>query len=253
MSLLPPTDLEGTYQNKSSNANILQVKLEWTAPVGGDIFDKYYIYRNDEKVGEVASTVTEYDDENMAESNNYATYYVTTADTTVDPVVESEPSEMLSNYSLAFEDLITRLRRLLMDYPNDPRMKRWTDEDLLEYLNIAMDDVNTSPPISYYSYATMPSPWRSLVLTRAKFEAYTSRAGLEVAKEFNFGFGGVSLAIDRSGKYLSVSQQEWTAYNERLTKAKLASVMQTNPPLGILSSDLPFKIRTYAPRQYRVR
>jgi hypothetical protein len=140
-----------------------------------------------------------------------------------------------------------------MDYPNDPRMKRWTDEDLLEYLNIALDDINTTPPISYYSYETMPAPWRSLILTRAKFEAYTSRAGLEVAKEFNFGFGGVSLAIDRSGKYLAVSQQEWAAYNERLTKAKLASVMQTCAPMGILSSDLPFKIRTYAPRQYRVR
>ena len=253
MSLLPPTGLVGTYQNKSSNANTLQVKLVWTAPVVSDAFDKYYIYRNDVKLGEVESTVLVYYDEEMAKAYNYVTYYVTTADTTVDPIVESIPSEMLSNYSLGFEDLITRLRRLLMDFPNDPRMKRWTDEDLLEYLNLAIDDVNTSPPISYYSYDTMPSPWRSLILIRAKFEAHTSRAGLEVAKEFGFGFGGVSLNIERSGKYLSVSDKEWQAYNERLTKAKLASVMQTCAPMGILSSDLPFKIRTYAPRQVRIR
>jgi len=253
MSLLPPTSLAGTYQNKTSNNNILQVKLVWVAPTGSDSFDKYYIYRNDEKLGEVEDTVLVYYDEDMAKAYNYVTYYITTADTTVDPIVESVPSVMLSNYSIGFEDLITRLRRLLMDYPNDPRMKRWTDEDLLEYLNIAIDDVNTSPPISYYSYETMPSPWRGLILTRAKFEAYISRGGLEVAKEFGFGFGGVTLNIDRSGKYLSVSDKEWQAYNERLTKAKLASVMQTCSPMGILSSDLPFKIRTYAPRMYRVR
>jgi len=226
MSLLPPTGLAGTYQNKPSNTNILQVKLIWVAPVGSDVFDKYYIYRNDVKLGEVESTELIYYDEDMGKAYNYATYYITTADTTVDPILESAPSVMLSNYSIGFEDLITRLRRLLMDYPNDPRMKRWADEDLLEYLNIAIDDVNTSPPISYYSYDTMPSPWKSLVLIRAKFEAYTSRAGLEVAKEFNFGFGGVSLGIERSGKYLSVSNTEWQAYNERVTKAKLASVMQ---------------------------
>ncbi len=255
MPILPPTGMTGTYQNKSSNANVLQVKLVWTAPVGSDTFDKYYIYRNDEKLAEVESSVLLYYDENMAKAYNYVTYYLTSVNTLVDPIVESAPSNMLTNYSLGFEDLITRLRRLLMDYPNDPRMKRWTDEDLLEYLNIALDDINTSPPITYYSYDGLPSPWKSLVLIRAKFEAYMSRAGLEVAKEFNFGFGGVSLAIDRSGKYLAVSQQEWNAYNERLMKAKLAHVMVTvgGRPGGILSADLPFRIRTYAPRQYRVR
>ena len=252
MSLLPPTGLTGSYQNKTSNANTLQVKLVWVAPVGSDPFDKYYLYRNDEKVAELENTVLTTVDENRMGSVNYVSYYLTTRKDGTTPV-ESAASVAISNYSLAFEDLITRLRdAYLMDNPADPRMKRWTDEQLLEYLNMGVDDVNVEPPNSSYTLDTMPTGWRSLVLMRAKFEALTSRAGLEVAKEFNFGFGGVSVAIDRSQKYIGVSTAEWTAYNERLHKAKLASVMGLAPG-GIVTSDLPFKIRTYAPQQYRVR
>lgn len=249
----PPTALTGTYQNKSSNMNIIQVKLAWATPAGGgEPFDKFYIYRNDVKFAEVESTVLEYYDEQMS-TYNYATYYVTAVKTTPDPVDASAPTDMLSNYSIGFEELIARLRRLLMDFPADPRMKRWADEDLLEYINIGIDDINTTPPLTRYNLQTIPLSWKSMILLRARFEAYISRAGLEVAKEFNFGFGGVSMTIDRSGKYLSVSDKAWTAYNDRVTKAKLANLMGTMPPLGILSADLSFRIRTYAPRQYRVR
>ena len=254
MSLLPPTGLAGNYQNKASNVNTLQTKLTWVAPTGSDPFDKYYIYKNDLKIADVDDAVLVYYDEDMAKSVNYATYYVTTWKDALPSPIESIPSDYLSNFSLAFEDLITRLRNsYLMDNPTDSRMKRWTDEQLLEYLNIGLDDVNTEPPMTNYNYETIPQPWRSLILMRAKFEALTSRASIEVAKEFNFGFGGVSVTIDRSGKYLAVGQQEWNAYNDRLHKAKLAHVMSFVSPQVLLTSDLPFKIRTFAPRQYRVR
>jgi hypothetical protein len=254
MAVLPPTDLAGAYQNKPSDNNILQIKLTWVAPTGSDAFDKYFIYRNDVKIAEVDDAVLTYLDETPMSTVNYVTYYVTSWKDATTPI-ESVPSVYATNYSLAYEDLIARLRKLLMDEPNDPRMKRWTDDLLLECLNIAIGDVNTEPPRSAYTFETLPSGWQSLVLTRAKFEAWTDRAGLEVAKEFSFGWGGVSVTIDRSGKYLAVSAQAWTAYNERLHKAKLASVMFTvgGQPGGIVTSDLPFKIRTYAPRQYRVR
>ena len=249
----PPSGLTGTYQNKTTNACVFQVKLVWVEPTaGGDAFDKYYIYRNDVLIGQVDVPTLEFYDEQVI-TCDYATYYVTAVDSTVDPVVASVPSNMITNFSLGFEELIERLRRLLMDYPNDPRMKRWTDEDLLEYITIAVDDINTTPPNTGYNLATMPRGWKSMILLRARFEAYISRSGLEVAKEFNFGFGGVSLAIDRSGKYLSISDKAWAAYNDRVTKAKLANIMGTVSPLGILSADLSFRIRTYAPRQYRVR
>jgi len=253
MPLLPPNSVTGSYQNKSTNKNTLQVKLVWTAPVGSDPFDKYFIYRNDIKLAEVDDLITQYLDESSMGSVNYVSYYVTTHKSGATPS-ESGISNIASNYSLAFEDLIARLREsYLMDIPADPRMKRWTDEQLIEYINVGVDDVNTEPPTSRYTLETLPPGWRSLVLIRAKIEALSSRAGLEVAKEFQFAFGGVSVGIDRSQKYLAVSTAERTAYNERLHKAKLASVMFAVSPGGILTSDLPFKIRTYAPRQYRVR
>jgi len=252
MPLLPPTDLVGTYQNKPTNKNLVEVKLTWVAPIGSDPFDKYNIYRNDVKIADVDNTTLEYIDTDLSATVNYVTYYLTTwKDGT--PATESDYSVYLSNYSTAFTVLIERLRRLLMDYPVDPRMIRWTDEDLIEYLNIAIGDINATPPQSCYTLASFPCGWDSLILTRAKFEAWLSRAGLEAAKEFGFSYGGVSLTIDRSGKYGSISQQAWASYNERLTKAKLGSLMSSIAPMGIVSSDLPFKIRTYAPRQYRVR
>jgi len=253
MSLLPPTNVVGSYQNKATNQNTLQIKLTWTAPVGSDLFDKYFIYRNDVKLAEVDDAITTYLDETLMGTVNYVSYYVTTWKSGATPA-ESAISNIVSNYSLAFEDLIARLREsYLMDIPVDPRMKRWTDEQLLEYINVGLDDVNTEPPSSNYNLENLPPGWRSLVLIRAKIEALSSRAGLEVAKEFQFGFGGVSVQIDRSQKYVSVSTAERTAYNERLHKAKLASVMITVSPGGILTSDLPFKIRTYSPRMMRIR
>lgn len=253
MSINPPKNLVGVYQNKPTNACILQVKLTWEAPdTGGDDYDKFYIYRNDVKIGDVEKTIFEYFDESII-SCDYSTYWVASVDTTVEPKLTSVPSNIITNYSLGFEELLTRLRRLLMDSPTDPRMQRWTDEDLIEYINISIGDINATPPNSNYNLTNIPSGWTSLILTRARFEAWLSRSGLEVAKEFNFGFGGVSLQIDRSQKYLSISDKAWQAYNERLTKAKLANLMGTISPLGILSADLSFRIRTYAPRQYRVR
>ena len=252
MPLLPPVNLVGSYQNKVTNANLNEIKITWTAPTGSDAFDGYNIYKNDTQIGQVDNTTLSFIDTDLTKTVEYATYYITTYVALPTPL-ESVISVAVSNFSTAFEVLITKLRKLLMDEPTDPRMTRWHDDILIECLDVAIGDVNTQPPITSFTYETMPVPWTTLILMRAKFEALTARASLEVAKEFQFGWGGVSVTIDRSQKYLSVSDKEWQAYNDRLKAAKLAHLMVLTKPMGFMAADMPFKIRTYAPRQFRVR
>lgn len=249
---IPPTNLTATYINKSKNANVLGVKLVWTDS-SLDI-DSYKIYRNEILLTTVAYTEKEYIDYDINGGVDYVSYYIVSVDIYG---TESEPSNIVSNYSTAFMDLMERLRKMLADNPADVRMKRWTDEDLITFLDISLDDLNAEPPMTHYSYEDLLNAridsWRSLILTRAKIEALTSRASVEIAKEFSYSFGGVNLNVQRGSKYQGLAQMMMTSYQDQLKRRKLAHLMSLITPTGIMSNPLPFKVRVYAPRQYRVR
>jgi hypothetical protein len=245
-----PGTLVAIYTCLPNKTNTKAVKLTWTAPANAPDVVSYAIYRNDVQVDEVLAPTTEYYDVIGSGDLNYATYYVVAKDSLGQ---EGALTEGITNFTLTVNTYIDTLRRSLKDNPLDPRVRRWTDEDLLLYLTQALSDLNVTPVQTSFTLETLPKNMFNLLLTGARIAAHDSQSGLEIAKEFNMGVGGLSMTIDRSAKYVSLSTAERTAYDKQRDRVKLNMVMSMVHGEGILSSDLPFKIRTFAPRQYRVR
>ena len=252
---LPPTAVTATYSVDPRNANTKAINLAWVAPANSPDLMLYQIWRNDVKIAEVLSSETTYRDESPSADADYASYFIVSMD-----IFESvsDPSEIITNLSLRANTLVDQLRRTLKDSPPDPRVRRWTDCELLLYLDMALSDINATPLRTNFSLDTLPvrpqaPDLSNLLLVGARIAAHDSQAGLEVSKEFNMGAGGITMSIDRSQKYIALSSAERAAYEKQRDKIKLNFLMSTVAGEGVLNSSLPFKIRTYAPRQYRVR
>lgn len=124
----------------------------------------------------------------------------------------------------------------------------WEDPELLEYLNVALDIVNMYPPrTSYSSLDQLLSEnrgWRSLVLTGAMVYALQALSINWIVDEFGYSIGGVSLDLEKSGKYQGMAESIDGRFKEMLssdTGAKatvkvIRGLQQSRYGIGIRSS-----------------
>ena len=244
-----PTALQATYTVQTRNANQRAVRISWTAPAATPDLAAVQVWRNDVLVAEVAAGITQYVDQDGGDAD-FATYYLVSQDVlgNLGPI-----SDLITNFTLRANTLVDTMRRSLKDDPPDPRVRRWTDDDLLLYLNQALSDVNVTPLQTTFTLQTLPQNLFNLLVTGARIFALESQAGVEAAKEFNMGVGGISMNIDRSPKYQALAANEKQSYEKQRDKVKLNFLMSRVHGEGIISSPLAFKIRTFAPRQFRIR
>lgn len=100
----------------------------------------------------------------------------------------------------------------------------WTDEELICYLEIALDWWNSFPPETegLYNldilYRQKPA-WRTAVLWGAMVHALMALSINWVADEFDYSIGGISLSIDKSSKYESLKSNAEGNF-EKSTEAK---------------------------------
>ena len=130
-----------------------------------------------------------------------------------------------SKYTQHEQDMIHKLRILLRDQNPDkfyhfrpPEHEGsigkynqvfgyiWEDEELLEYLERALDWWNMMPPetemLCDMDRLVKSKPaWRTAILWGAIIHAATALAFNWVADEFDYSIGGVSLSIEKSSKY----------------------------------------------------
>lgn len=117
----------------------------------------------------------------------------------------------------------------------------WTDEELYEYLLMAVDDFNSAPPATGITLETMADNWRTLIAIRAAAFACMGAAMTWIVNEFNFSISGVSLDIDKSSKYESMKQNfesEWDKARD-LAKRTIKIVRGLSQPrygIGISSA-----------------
>lgn len=251
----PPTLLTALYTCPPKQPNTRIVKLSWTAPASTPDLKEVIILRNDKEVGRVVAGTTEFFDgvavDSMLEQcSEYVTYCLVSVDV-LD--IEGVISELITNLSAQANFLVDRLRRTLKDDPPDPRVRRWTDDDLILYLDLALCDLNVTPLATNFNCETLPQNMCNLLLTAARIEALQAQASIEVAKEFSMSAGGINMNIDRSPKYVALLTAERQAYEKLRDKVKLNFLMSRVQGEGVLSSPLPFRIRTFAPRQFRIR
>lgn len=100
----------------------------------------------------------------------------------------------------------------------------WTDEELLEFLKIALDKWNMHPPsteeLSSIEILCQRKPsWRAALLWGALVNAAQALAYNWVADEFSYSIGGISLDIEKSSKYMDLKQNAEDQW-DKLTEAK---------------------------------
>ena len=251
----PPTELIGTYTCPPKKPNERIVKLSWKAPTDTPDLGETIVLRNDKEIARIQAGTTEFLDDissgsNLEQCADYATYCLISVDVLCR---EGDFSAFITNLSAKANVFVDQLRRLLKDDPPDPRVRRWTDDDLILHLDQAICDINATPLTTNFSCETLPQRLCNLLMTAARISALRAQATLEAAKEFSMGVGGINMSLDRSGKYLALINAEQTAYEKQRDKIKLNFLISGVPGEGILTSPLPFRIRTFAPRQFRVR
>jgi hypothetical protein len=100
----------------------------------------------------------------------------------------------------------------------------WEDYELLEFLRVSLDAINTKPPMTFYrtldDLISRNRPWRAVLLEGAMIHAITAVSMNWIADEFDYSIGGVSLSIDKSGKYQSMASDIQARFETNVQAAK---------------------------------
>ena len=122
----------------------------------------------------------------------------------------------------------------------------WTDEELFEYLVMAIDAVNNYPPLENYNTTNLPNHLRTLVILKAGSLALAALAVNWIHDEFDYSIGGVSLQIEKSQKYQGMGEQFENQYQTALDRYKdfgikiTRGVQQPKYGIGISAALGPF-------------
>lgn len=100
----------------------------------------------------------------------------------------------------------------------------WEDEELLEFLIMALDQWNAMPPeteelCDLDSMSQRKPSWKAPILWGAVGTAAMMLAFRWTADEFDYSIGGISLSIDKSSKYQSLKENAEQQF-EKLAEAK---------------------------------
>jgi len=100
----------------------------------------------------------------------------------------------------------------------------WEDEELIEFMRIALDSINMYAPQTFYnsldSLMQGHSNWRSVLYMGAMIYALNALSINWIHDEFSYSIGGVSLDIDKSSKYMGMADSIYSKFNEMVESAK---------------------------------
>ena len=122
----------------------------------------------------------------------------------------------------------------------------WEDEELLEYLKMALDKWNLHPPsteelCSVDALCQQKPSWKAALLWGAVVHAALALSFNWTADEFDYSIGGISLSIDKSSKYQSLSdtaEAQWDKLVEakQLTTKYMRGLKQPRFGVGVRSA-----------------
>lgn len=176
-------------------------------------------------------------------------------------VLQNLDDEFKPRYTDRERQLLHYLRTMLKDLPmdtmrslntliEDHRGERWSDEQLIVYLNQAVGDLNAEPPHTVYTLDNFPENLRSTMLTGAMVFALIAESILQNGESFSYSDNGISLNINLAQGYQSAAQMLLAGYVQMKKDIKRA---MRPTAAGLKSSPAPVRIRSYAPRMWQYR
>lgn len=156
------------------------------------------------------------------------------------------------------------LRTMLKDYPDDnmltlnhlveqDRGERWSDAQLLIYIQQGIADINNEPPLTNFTIENMPGNWQSLCMTGALIFALLAESIKQSGETFSYSDNGLSLSIDLASKYQGIASTLLSTYQTQKQNLK-KTLRPTGSALATgKSGSSNVKIRSYAPRQWVYR
>lgn len=194
--------------------------------------------------------------------------------------VVAEGTTTTSGLSSCQEELVRRLRVMLRDNNPDKNYHFrppthegtvgcynqvfgyvWEDDELLDYLTMALDKWNMQPPeteelCTIDSLCTKKPSWKAALLWGAVVHAAMALSFNWVADEFDYSIGGISLSIDKSSKYQSLKENAESQW-DKLVEAKsrttkyMRGLKQPRFGIGVRSAFGPHVGRgVLSPRQF---
>jgi hypothetical protein len=121
----------------------------------------------------------------------------------------------------------------------------WEDEELYECLLMAVDELNSSPPVTSVTLDNIPDRWRTNILLRAAAFACDSVTANWIVDEYGYTISGVSLDLEKSSKYQALAESFLTQWDKsrELIKASIKIIKGLSQPrygIGISSALGPY-------------
>ena len=122
----------------------------------------------------------------------------------------------------------------------------WEDEELYEYIDVAVSDLNNHPPRESWTTSSLPDRLYSMVLSQAGAIALRALAINWAHDEWQGDISGVGLNLEKSSKYLSIKENFEAAYTRQLEEHKeygvryIVGVRQPRYNVGVTSALGPY-------------
>ena len=161
------------------------------------------------------------------------------------PMTDRE-RELLHTLRTMLKDLDHDVYRSLNTLVEEQRGERWSDAQLLIYINQAISDINAEPPHTSYDLSNFPEAYKSCVINGAMIFALIAESIIQTGENFSYSDNGISLSINQSTGYQGLAQMLLSGYTQ--LKKDIKRAMRPSAA-GLKSSPAPVRVRSYSPRQ----
>jgi len=122
----------------------------------------------------------------------------------------------------------------------------WEDEELFEYVDFAISDLNNRPPRENWEISSLPHRLWSIVLSQAAATALRALAINWAHEEWGGDISGVGLNIEKSSKYITLKENFESSYASQVEQHKeygvryIVGVRQPRYQVGVTSALGPY-------------
>lgn len=175
------------------------------------------------------------------------------ADSTDEIVYTPTEKRLIHKLRTMLKDTEVKHLRTLNTLVEKQHGERWSDQQLLVYLEMAIGDINAEPPYTGFTLDNFPSSIETTVILGALVFSLIAESILQVGESFSYSDNGISLNINLAQGYQSMAQMLLAGYTTGKANIKRAMRPKAASLASGAGGNTNVRIRSYAPRQWVYR